>query len=197
MHPSSALPRSAPHPVWWRWARAARHTPDRLLHSWRRRRALARLARTAPPTRVLIVCHGNICRSPYAAGRLRSLFAAHGRAAEVQSAGFIGPDRPSPGNAVSIAALRGVDLRPHRSQLLTPNLVREAELIVVMDARQGAALRLVFGDVRAPILVLGDLDPLPAVTRAVRDPALQPRAVFAESYDRIDRCLAALVATVA
>ena len=197
MHPSSALPRSAPRPLWWRWARAARHTPDRLLHAWRRRRALTRLARTAPPTRVLVVCHGNICRSPYAAGRLRSLFAAQRHAAEIQSAGFIGPDRPAPGNAVTTAALRGVDLTSHRSRLLTAQLVDDAELIVVMDARQAAALRFVFGDVRAPILILGDLDPLPAVTRAVRDPALEPRAVFAESYDRIDRCLAALVATVA
>lgn len=62
-----------------------------------------------------------------------------------------------------------------------------------MEARQAAALRLVFGSVRAPILILGDLDPLAAQTRTVRDPALQPRAVFAQSYERIDRCLDALV----
>ena len=141
-----------------------------------------------------MVCHGNICRSPYAAARLHGLLAARGVAVEVTSAGFIGPDRCSPGNAVLTARARGIDLKPHRSQLLTQGLVTTAGLIVVMEARQADALRMVFGGIKAPILILGDLDPLTAETRTVRDPALQPRAVFAESYDRIDRCLGALAA---
>lgn len=179
--------------MWWRWAWTVRHTPDRILHAWRRRRAVARLHETPPPATVLLVCHGNICRSPYAAGRLQALLATHGLHAAVDSAGFIGPDRASPGNAIATAWTRGIDLKPHRSQLLTQKLIDAAGLIVVMEARQAAALRLVFGTVRAPILILGDLDPVTAETRTVRDPALQPRAVFAESYDRIDRCLEALV----
>jgi protein-tyrosine phosphatase len=192
MTQTPALPHPA-RPIWWRWARTARHTPDRLLHPWRRRRAGAQLRDTPAPAAVLMVCHGNICRSPYAAGRLQALLATHGLHAAVDSAGFIGPDRPSPRNAVATAATRGIDLKPHRSQLLTQKLIDAAELIVVMEARQAAALSVVFGTVRAPILILGDLDPLPAETRTVRDPALQPRAVFVESYDRIDRCLEALV----
>src|SRR4029077_9416116 len=124
---------------------------------------------------------------------LETLLASHGLHAEVQSAGFIGPDRPSPGNAIATAAARGIDRKPPRSQLLTGKLIAGAALIVVMEARQAAALRLVFGTIRAPILILGDLDPLPVWTRTVRDPALQPRAVFAESYDRIDRCLEVLM----
>jgi protein-tyrosine phosphatase len=192
MTQTPVLPHSA-RPIWWRWTWTARHLPDRFFHSWRRTRALAHLRDASSPAAVLMVCHGNICRSPYAAGRLRALLAAHGLHVEVQSAGFIGPDRPSPGNAIATAATRGIDLKPHRSQLLTQKLIDEAGLIVVMEARQAAALRLVFRAVRAPILILGDLDPLSADTRTVRDPALQPRAVFAESYDRIDRCVEVLV----
>src|SRR5690606_19097979 len=41
-----------------------RHGPDRLLHRLRRRRAWSRLS-ARPVTSVLVVCHGNICRSPY------------------------------------------------------------------------------------------------------------------------------------
>lgn len=141
-----------------------------------------------------MVCHGNICRSPYAAARLHALLAARGAGADVASAGFIGPDRCSPGNAIHTARARGIDLTPHRSRLLSQALVSAADLIVVMDARQADALRLVFPAIAAPILILGDLDPVTPETRTVRDPALQPRAVFAESYDRIDRCLEALVA---
>jgi protein-tyrosine phosphatase len=180
-------------PLLWQWAWTVRHLPDRLLHSWRRRHAIARLSDAPTPTNILVVCHGNICRSPYAAYRLRSFFAADGRACTIASAGFIGPDRPSPGNAIATAAQRGIDLKPHRSQLLSKSLIDAAQLIIVMEARQADALRMIFGDIKAQILMLGDLDPRLAATRTVRDPALQSRAVFAESYDRIDRCLEALM----
>ena len=167
-----------------------------MLHSWRRRHAITWLTAATTPPNVLVVCHGNICRSPYAAHRLRILLAARGLTGTVASAGFIGPDRAAAGNAVVTAAGRGSDLKPHRSQLLTDSLIAEAQLIVVMEARQATALRLVF-DVHAPILILGDLDPLTAETRTVRDPALQSRAIFAESYDRIDRCMEELVDAIA
>jgi protein-tyrosine phosphatase len=183
-------------PILWRWAWSLRHAPDRLLHAWRRWHAVAGLSDTPAPANILVVCHGNICRSPYAAHRLQALLNAKGLAARVVSAGFIGPDRASPGNAIVTAAARGIDLRAHRSQLLSKALVEAAQLIVVMESRQADALRLVFGTVPAPILILGDLDPWPVATRTVRDPALQSRAVFAESYDRIDRCLEVLVDTL-
>jgi protein-tyrosine phosphatase len=179
-----------------RWASTVRHLPDRLLYSWRRQHASRWLSGTPAPTNVLIVCHGNICRSPYAACRLRELFTRAGHTCTVESAGFIGPDRPSPGNAIATAAGRGIDLKPHRSRLLNQQLIDSAQLIMVMEARQADALRMAFGHVNAPILILGDLDPLPVGTRTVRDPALQSRTVFAESYDRIDRCLEAFVGNV-
>ncbi|HZH39826.1 MAG TPA: hypothetical protein VFD85_02390 [Gemmatimonadales bacterium] len=173
-----------------------RHTPDRLLHAWRRRHAIAWLSETPKPSHILMICHGNICRSPYAAHRLKALLETRGFPCDVTSAGFVGPDRPSPGNAIATAAARGIDLKAHRSQLLTQALIDQSGLIVVMEARQAAAIRMVFGNVQAPILILGDLDPLPTETRTVRDPALQSRAVFAESYARIDRCVRVLVDTL-
>ena len=192
MTQTPALPHPA-RPILWRWAWNVRHLPDRLLHSLRRQHAIAWLSDTPAPANVLVVCHGNICRSPYAAYRLRELFARAGHACTIESAGFIGPDRPSPGNAIATAASRGIDLKPHRSQLLSKQLIDAAQLIIVMEARQADALRMVFGHVNAPILILGDLDPRHVETRTVRDPALQSRAIFAESYDRIDRCLEVLV----
>jgi protein-tyrosine phosphatase len=158
---------------------------------------MARLSTVRAPANVLVVCHGNICRSPYAAHRLQALLEADGLTCTVVSAGFIGPDRASPGNAIVTAAARGIDLKAHRSQLLNQTLVDAAQLIIVMEARQADALRLVFGNVKASILVLGDLDPLLAETRTVRDPALQSRTIFGESYDRIDRCLEVLAEAIA
>ena len=110
----------------------------------------------------------------------------------VDSAGFIGPDRPSPTVAVEVAAARGVDLSRHRSKLLTQAIVERAELICVMDRNQHRAVRARYrGGVRSVIL-LGDLDPHPIRTRAIEDPVERPTDVFLEVYARIDRCVAQL-----
>ena len=85
-------------------ARQARRYPERLLHPWRYHAALRRLRRTPPLRSVLFICHGNICRSPYAAAAARRLLP---ESVAVESAGFIGPDRPSPPEAVAVAAERG------------------------------------------------------------------------------------------
>jgi len=172
--------------------RAVRRAPERLLHPWRRRRALARLASAPPPVTVLVVCHGNICRSPYAAAKLRALLPA-GMGVRVESAGFIGPHRPSPADAIAVAQARGIDLRRHRSRLLTQVAVGGADLVIVMEPRQVPALHARYGSTKRPVLVLGDLDPASPHTRAVRDPVEQSRKVFAECYERIDTCLAGLV----
>ena len=190
--PAAAAPVLRPPPAWaaplGRAARFARHAPDRLLHPWRRAAALRRV-RAAAPGAVLFVCEGNIYRSPYAAALLERALASAG--VRVSSAGLIGPGRASPAAAVESARRRGVDLSAHLSSLVSAERVREAAVVVVMEPRQAAVLRAVFGPgVRA--LVLGDLDPDPIATRAVRDPWGQRVQVLEETYDRVERCVAAL-----
>src|SRR5688572_33037024 len=96
-----------------------RRTPDRALHPLRRRRVLEALRRRAPvphtPAVVLVVCYGNICRSPFAAAVLARALGGMRGGARVESAGLIGPppSRPAPPHAVTVAARRGVDLAPH------------------------------------------------------------------------------------
>jgi len=181
-----------------RLARAARHAPDRLLHRIRHRRLVRRLARRGHPRSVLFVCHGNICRSPYAAAAFsRALPQWLREHVRITSAGFIGADRPAPPTAQRVAARRGLDLSEHRSALISPMSVQGADLIVVMDARQRAAVCDVFGGRWGDIVLLGDLDPEPIDTRAIRDPVEQPEDVFEAVYDRIDRCVRVLAETLA
>lgn len=206
-----------PGPIW-AGLRALRYAPDRLLHPLRRRRARRLLRRARPVSRVLFVCYGNICRSPYAAVALgRELSVAHrsagpeparggpasepgedGRASErpgVASVGLFGPGRPSPPAARAVAARRGMDLSAHRSRLLEPDEPRPGDLVVVMESWQAERLRRRPGEGDgdgAPILLLGDLDDRPIAHRRIRDPVDQPEAVFEEVYGRIDRCVRAL-----
>src|SRR2546425_498320 len=111
----------------------------------------------------------------------------------VDSAGFIGPGRPSPADAVVVAARRGIDLRGHRSQLLMPDLVRAADVILVMDAAQRRTICERFGASPQDVLLLGDFDPAPIETRAIEDPVEQGPHVCEVVYGRIERCVGALV----
>ncbi len=168
--------------------RLGRHAPDRLLHPLRRRAARAELTRRAAPSSLLVICHGNICRSPFAAAVLRARLAGTGVC--VESAGFFGPGRRSPGTAIEAAWQWHQDLRAHRSQLLTIDLVRAMDLLVVMDGTQRRDVCDRFGRHPRDVFLLGDLDPQPIRTRAIQDPIEQPLAVYEQVYARIERCIA-------
>lgn len=173
-----------------------RRVPARVLHLLRRRQVRATLSGRVAPLSVLVVCHGNICRSPFGAAVLRRKLAGTNGGVRVESAGFIGPDRPCPAQAVAVAARRGVDLSTHRSKLLGADLASSTDLILVMDPMQRRFVCDRFGRLPRDVVVLGDLDPLSAETRTIRDPVEQPREVFEESYARIERCVVELVNTV-
>jgi len=175
--------------------RQVRHAPERLLHPWRRRKALEALRARARPKTLLVICHGNICRSPVAAALLRRALAPSGIA--VESAGLIGFNRPAPPDARAAAERHGIGLDEHRSRLVTADIARSADLIVVMDPSQERTIVERFGRRPVDILMLGDFDPLPVDTRTIRDPVNDDRPVFEQVYERIARCVRELVLVLA
>ncbi|UCG86548.1 MAG: hypothetical protein JSW71_22060 [Gemmatimonadota bacterium] len=180
-----------------RVVRRSRRAWYRLLHPVRRHLALKGLGAIGFPKSVLFVCHGNINRSAYAAGAfLRDLPAAFRDHVHVDSAGFIGPDRQSPPHAISAAGERGVDLSGHRSKMLTRDLVRAAELVVVMDPYQRAAvLRMGLRNGRE-VVVLGDLLPEAAERRGIADPYDGELPQYEYSFDQVDAGLQQLVGAI-
>jgi protein-tyrosine phosphatase len=84
---------------------------------------------------ILVVCSGNICRSPIAEGLLRR---AIGRrlgddAPVVSSAGTIAMDgAPASEGSVIASAELGVDIRAHSARHLTDALIEEADLCLCM-----------------------------------------------------------------
>lgn len=144
------------------------------------------------PRSILVVCHGNICRSPY-------LHAVLQRALPdiaVSSAGFIGRDRRVPVLSLEVSSRRGIDLSSFRSQPLTPENVCRADLIIVMEPNQARYLRRVFRVRPERLVIAGDLDPATGPTRAIRDPWMQSVHVFESSFDRLDRCAVTLAAVL-
>ena len=174
--------------------RAVRSLPDRLLHPWRRRRARETLARLGPVRRIVVLCLGNMNRSPYAAAVMRARFVWAGiESPEVVSAGFIGAGRPSPPGAIALAAARGLDLSGHRSQVVAPETLRDADLVLVMNARQGAEVARNFGVRAGHIVVLGDLDSQLPDGREIVDPFDKEQRILEWSFARIERCVDAVV----
>lgn len=170
---------------------------NRALGPRRLRRAL-RSATRPPPSSILILCLGNICRSPYAERRLRRELTEAGLpSVDVGSAGFIRPGRPSPELARRVAAGRGVDLEDHQSRVLDAEVPRAVDLVLVMSRDQGRRFRRLAGSAAPRTIVLGDFDPEPSARRGIPDPFDCPEEVFDAVYERIDRCCRCLAGALA
>ncbi|MCI1193772.1 low molecular weight phosphotyrosine protein phosphatase [Calidifontimicrobium sp. SYSU G02091] len=90
-----------------------------------------------PTTRVLMVCMGNICRSPTAEAVLRTQAALRGlaRRVEVDSAGTHGwhAGEPPDPRAQAHGARRGYDLAPLRARRVQATDFGRFDLILAMD----------------------------------------------------------------
>ena len=81
--------------------------------------------------RVLVVCYGNVYRSPFACTQLRQLLPAE---IEVRSSGFhhkVG--RSSPERHIAMSRSRNIDLSAHRSSKVSVEDLQWADIIVLMD----------------------------------------------------------------
>ncbi len=162
---------------------------DRVLYPRRHRAVLRRLSNVQRPRRILVVCHGNLCRSPY----LQAVLKRSLPEVVVTSAGFVGSGRAVPQISVALSAQRGLDLSRYRSQPITQSKVSEADLVIVMDAEQARQVARMFLVKRERIVIAGDLEPMFEKSRAIRDPWNQSAEAFKSTFDRLDSCGAMLV----
>jgi protein-tyrosine phosphatase len=182
-------------PFWRVLASRGKTAAERWLHPLRRYLVLRRL-RGARVASVLFICEGNIYRSPFAAAFfLNALPAAVRSAVRVSSAGFVGPGRQAPPDAVEAARSHSIDLTEHRSTLIGERMSQDWDVIVVMDARQARALHRL-GVRGSHVIVLGDFDSNGAQRRAIADPWQQPASVLHGSYARIVRCVSELTRVI-
>lgn len=82
---------------------------------------------------VLIVCTGNLCRSPMAEALLRRRLVERGVDVDVGSVGLLAPDRPAPEEVVATLADLGIDAREHRSRRLAAEHVHGATVVLGME----------------------------------------------------------------
>lgn len=134
---------------------------------------------------ILVVCTGNVCRSPMAAGFLRSALERRfgALAPEVRSAGTLArPGEPASVGTVFAAAELGVDLSAHRAVRLTPELIRGTDVILAMAAEHRDAVARLAPEAAGATFTLKELirrlEALPPA-RALAPDALRERVAEA------------------
>jgi protein-tyrosine-phosphatase len=106
--------------------------------------------------RVVLVCTGNICRSPLAEALLQAALKERGvEGVTVSSAGTGAWDgAPASEGAYLVGLERGLDLSGHRARLLTREVVDQADLILTMARHHRARVQELGGEGR--VYVLGE-----------------------------------------
>jgi protein-tyrosine phosphatase len=130
---------------------------------------------------ILVVCEGNICRSPMAQG----LLAAALPQVQVHSAGLgamIGS--PAEETAVRLMQARGIDISAHRATQITRQMCVQADMVLVMDADQRKRLEAMYPQACGRVFRVGEYS-----KRDIPDPYRQPERAFRDALSLIDEGL--------
>ena len=131
---------------------------------------------------ILVLCIGNICRSPIAEALLRQQFPDK----TISSAG-LGALMGYPADPLSIevSAEQGVDLSAHRARQLSSWMCQAADMILVMEQRHKVEVEQLHPLVRGKVFRLGELGKFD-----IEDPHRKPREAFDTAYAHIARGVA-------
>ncbi|MCK6190099.1 MULTISPECIES: low molecular weight protein-tyrosine-phosphatase [unclassified Pseudomonas] len=135
---------------------------------------------------ILIVCIGNICRSPMAEQLLRAALASSGIA--VRSAGLAAlRDQPLESTAGQVLHEHGHVPQGHRARQLSAEAVSEADLILVMEQRHIDGVLDLAPEARGKVFLLGKWQH----DREITDPYRQGKPAFVQTYALIEQAVQA------
>jgi protein-tyrosine phosphatase len=138
---------------------------------------------------ILVACTANICRSPMAAAILRRRIAELGLEDQIAvlSAGVWAEEGYAASkNAIATLAARGMDLAEHRSRLLTPALLGEADLVLVMEEAHRRSLFHLAPQHLGKVYLLTEMSGKHA---DVADPYGGPIEGYARTADELERLI--------
>ena len=133
---------------------------------------------------ILIVCVGNICRSPIAEALLKAaLTAIKPNTYQVSSAGIgamVG--YPADAKAKQLMISKGFDISEHRADQLNEAMIRKADIILVMESAHKQAIEAKQPSAKGKVFRLGEWGDFD-----IPDPYQRDSKAFESALNLIDR----------
>ncbi|MGM8755000.1 protein tyrosine phosphatase [Enterobacter chuandaensis] len=129
---------------------------------------------------ILVVCTGNICRSPIGERLLRQQLPD----TQVSSAGIFGlSGRPADAAAKAVALRHGVSLEGHVARKVTRYLLQKSDLILVMEPEHLRFIASVAPENRGKSLLFGQW----LETKDIPDPYRKSREAFEYVFEQLGK----------
>lgn len=129
--------------------------------------------------KILVVCVGNICRSPSGEYLLKSLL-PHKHIASAGVGALVG--KPADTKAAEVALEHGVNMEGHNARQLTAEICREHDLILVMEKGHIEAVTRIAPEARGKTMLFGQW----IGQKDIPDPYRQSREAFEHAYALIE-----------
>ena len=130
---------------------------------------------------LLMVCQGNICRSPMAEGFFSHELKKRNIPITVSSAGLNAVvDFPPETYASTVMSHHGIDISKHRARQITATIIQQSDLILVMTLNQRNALIQNFFQAKGKTYLLGHWRGF-----EINDPLQLSSAVFENVFQQI------------
>lgn len=130
---------------------------------------------------ILVVCIGNICRSPMAEYLLKQQYPN----LYIESAGISGLTGHAADQKAMLCMQRlGIDMQPHVAKKLNSELIRKADLILVMSQNQQKHIEQTWPFAKGKTFRLGHWQ-----SKNISDPYQHNQTVFDETCQLIQACV--------
>lgn len=137
--------------------------------------------------KVLVVCVGNICRSPTGEGLLKKMLPSKVIASAgiaTKKSGLVG--KPAASFAVEVAQDNGICIEKHRAQQLTESLCEGFDLVLVMERDHVEQVCKIAPMARSKTLLFGQW----LGDNLINDPYMKDRIAFETAFETLERAAA-------